>query len=52
MQFAVDKVKATGNNNIWLTERGTMMGYQDITVDYRGIPTMKDIGFPVVLDIP
>ena len=51
MRFAVDKVISTGNKNIWLTERGTMMGYQDIIVDYRSIPTMKEIGYPVVLDI-
>ena len=34
-----------------LTDRGTMFGYQDMVVDYRGIPTMQSFGVPVVLDI-
>ncbi len=51
MRFAVEKVQYTGNNNIWLTERGNMFGYGDLVVDYRNIPTMQSIGFPVVLDI-
>lgn len=50
MQFAVNKVKESGNNNVWLTERGTTFGYQDMVVDYRGIPTMKEFA-PTVLDI-
>ncbi len=51
MRFAVEKVQSTGNNNIWLTERGNMFGYGDLVVDYRNIPTMQSIGFPVILDI-
>ncbi len=51
MRFAVEKVRATGNENIWLTERGSMFGYGDLVVDYRNIPEMKKIGVPVVLDI-
>jgi len=50
MQFAVEKVRAAGNQNVLLTERGTMFGYQDLVVDYRGIPTMQAFGVPVVLD--
>ena len=50
MQFAVNKVKESGNNNVWLTERGTTFGYQDMVVDYRGIPTMKQFA-PTILDI-
>ena len=50
MQFAVEKVRSGGNENILLTERGTMFGYQDLVVDYRGIPTMQAFGVPVVLD--
>ena len=34
-----------------ITDRGTMFGYQDIVVDFRGIPTMKQFGVPVVMDI-
>ena len=41
MQFAVTKVIESGNRNVMLTERGTTFGYQDLVVDYRGIPEMK-----------
>lgn len=50
MQFAVDKIKQSGNENIMLTERGTTFGYQDLIVDYRGIPIMKKMEVPVVMD--
>jgi 2-dehydro-3-deoxyphosphooctonate aldolase (KDO 8-P synthase) len=50
MQFAVNKVKESGNNNVWLTERGTTFGYQDLVIDYRGIPEMQKFA-PTVLDI-
>ena len=50
MKFAVDKIKLAGNNNIMLTERGNTFGYQDIIVDYRGIPEMRSFGVPVVMD--
>ena len=51
MKHAVTKVKESGNNTIMLTDRGTMFGYQDMVVDYRGIPTMQSFGVPIVLDI-
>jgi 2-dehydro-3-deoxyphosphooctonate aldolase (KDO 8-P synthase) len=51
MKFAVDKVKESGNNKIMLTDRGNMFGYQDIVVDFRNIPIMKQIGVPVIMDI-
>ncbi len=51
MQFAVTKVRESGNENIVLTERGTTFGYQDLVVDYRGIPAMRKMNVPVVLDI-
>lgn len=51
MKFAVGKVRDTGNDRILLTERGAMFGYQDLVVDYRGIPEMQALGCPVVLDI-
>jgi 2-dehydro-3-deoxyphosphooctonate aldolase (KDO 8-P synthase) len=51
MKFAVDKVKESGNNNIMLTDRGNMFGYQDIVVDFRNIPIMKQSGVPVIMDI-
>ena len=50
MRFAVDKVKESGNDQIILTERGTTFGYQDLVVDYRGIPKMQEFQVPVVLD--
>jgi 2-dehydro-3-deoxyphosphooctonate aldolase (KDO 8-P synthase) len=51
MIHAVTKVKESGNNTIMLTDRGTMFGYQDMVVDFRGIPTMKKFGVPVIMDI-
>lgn len=50
MHFAAEKVSAKGNNKIMLTDRGAMYGYQDMIVDFRGIPTMKKTGFPVIMD--
>lgn len=50
MRFAVEKVREAGNENIMLTERGTTFGYQDLVVDYRGIPEMQQNDVPVVLD--
>ncbi|NDV64934.1 3-deoxy-8-phosphooctulonate synthase [Bacteroides sp. 224] len=51
MQFAIDKVVEAGNPHVMVTERGTTFGYQDLVVDYRGIPEMKTFGYPVVLDV-
>ena len=51
MQFAADKVVEVGNKNVMLTERGTTFGYQDLVVDYRGIPEMQSFGYPVILDV-
>lgn len=51
MQFAVNKVKESGNNRVWVTDRGNMFGYQDMVVDFRGIPKMKKFGIPVIMDI-
>ncbi len=50
MKFAVDKVKDSGNDKVILTDRGNTFGYQDLIVDYRGIPEMKSFGVPVVMD--
>ena len=51
MRFAADKVVEAGNDQVMLTERGTTFGYQDLIVDYRGIPEMQSFGHPVVLDV-
>jgi 2-dehydro-3-deoxyphosphooctonate aldolase (KDO 8-P synthase) len=50
MKHAVQKVKDAGNDNAWITDRGTMFGYQDMIVDFRGIPTMREFA-PTVLDV-
>lgn len=50
MQHAVKKVTDSGNNQVMVTDRGTMFGYQDMVVDFRGIPTMKQYA-PTVLDV-
>lgn len=50
MKFAVDKVQESGNNKVILTDRGNTFGYQDLIVDFRGIPEMKAFGVPVVMD--
>lgn len=50
MQFAVDKLRKGNNNQIILTDRGTTFGYTDLVVDYRGIPTMRAMDVPVVMD--
>ncbi len=50
MKHAVQKVKDAGNENAWITDRGTMFGYQDMIVDFRGIPTMRAYA-PTVLDV-
>ena len=50
MLFAIQKVKESGNNNVIITERGSAFGYQDLVIDFRGIPKMKSFA-PVVLDI-
>jgi 2-dehydro-3-deoxyphosphooctonate aldolase (KDO 8-P synthase) len=51
MKFAVNKIIDSGNNNVMITDRGSMFGYGDMIVDYRGIPEMQKFGHPVVLDI-
>ena len=50
MQHAVKKVLDCGNQQVTITDRGTMFGYQDMIVDYRGIPTMQQYA-PIILDI-
>ncbi|MEZ5026031.1 MAG: 3-deoxy-8-phosphooctulonate synthase [Chitinophagales bacterium] len=50
MRFAAEKISSTSNKNIWLTERGTQFGYQDLIVDFRNVQLMKQFGFPVIFD--
>jgi len=51
MKFAADKVIQSGNSRVMLTDRGTMFGYYDLVVDYRGVKRMQETGLPVALDI-
>lgn len=50
MKKAAQKTLTAENNNIWLTERGTFFGYNDLVVDFRSLITMKEFGFPVIYD--
>jgi 2-dehydro-3-deoxyphosphooctonate aldolase (KDO 8-P synthase) len=50
MKFAVEKIRKAGNEQVMLTERGNTFGYQDLVVDYRNIPWMKEHGCPVIMD--
>jgi 2-dehydro-3-deoxyphosphooctonate aldolase (KDO 8-P synthase) len=51
MKFAVDKITESGNPNVILTDRGNTFGYQDLIVDFRGIPEMRSMGVPGVMDV-
>ena len=50
MKFAVEKIIEAGNNKVILTDRGNTFGYQDLIVDYRGLPEMQEFNVPVVMD--
>jgi 2-dehydro-3-deoxyphosphooctonate aldolase (KDO 8-P synthase) len=50
MTHAVQKVRECNNEKVMLTERGTTFGYQDLVVDFRGIPVMQSLGVPVIMD--
>lgn len=50
MKYAVEKVKTTGNSNVWLTERGTTFGYNNLIVDMTSFPIMKQNNVPVIID--
>ncbi|MEI6346779.1 MAG: 3-deoxy-8-phosphooctulonate synthase [Bacteroidota bacterium] len=51
MKFAVEKVRAKGNQKVMITERGTTFGYQDLVIDYRGVIEMQKNQCPVILDV-
>jgi 2-dehydro-3-deoxyphosphooctonate aldolase (KDO 8-P synthase) len=50
MRFAVEKVRAEGNDNVLLTERGSTFGYNNLVVDMRSLPVMRQFA-PVVFDV-
>lgn len=47
----IEKFISTGNQNIFVTERGSSFGYNNLVVDFRGLPIMQSFGFPVIFDI-
>jgi 2-dehydro-3-deoxyphosphooctonate aldolase (KDO 8-P synthase) len=51
IRHAVEKVESTGNHRILVTERGTSFGYNNLVVDVRGLAVMREMGYPVVLDV-
>ncbi|MFI5175472.1 MAG: 3-deoxy-8-phosphooctulonate synthase [Terriglobia bacterium] len=51
IRHAVEKVRSTGNEKIIITERGAMFGYNNLVVDMRSFPIMREMGFPVVFDV-
>ncbi len=51
MRFVADKIRDSGNAGVMLTERGSFFGYNDLVVDMRNIPVMKQTGAPVIMDI-
>jgi 2-dehydro-3-deoxyphosphooctonate aldolase (KDO 8-P synthase) len=51
MQFAVEKIRQSGNPHVILTDRGNSFGYSDLVVDFRNLPAMREFGVPVVMDV-
>ncbi len=51
IKYAIDKVKSTGNNKVWITERGSSFGYNNLVVDFRGMRIMKEFNHPVIYDV-
>ncbi len=50
MKNVIAKIENEGNHNIMLTERGTFFGYHNLVIDYRSLPVMRSLGYPVVID--
>jgi 2-dehydro-3-deoxyphosphooctonate aldolase (KDO 8-P synthase) len=50
MRYLAEKVTATGNEQVLLTERGSTFGYRDLVVDMRSLVVMRDLGYPVIFD--
>lgn len=51
LQYAIEKIRSTGNKRILITERGTCFGYNNLVVDFRSFLIMKKFGFPVIFDV-
>jgi 2-dehydro-3-deoxyphosphooctonate aldolase (KDO 8-P synthase) len=50
MKHVIQKIEEQGNYNILLTERGTFFGYHNLVIDFRSLPVMQSLGYPVVID--
>lgn len=50
MKNVIGKIEGEGNENILLTERGTFFGYHNLVVDFRSLPIMRELGYPVMID--
>jgi len=51
VRHAIDKVVSTGNTRVLVTERGTSFGYNNLVVDMRGLPMLRELGYPVIFDV-
>ena len=51
MRHVIDKVLSTGNNDVLITERGTSFGYNNLVVDVRAFPMLRELGYPVIFDV-
>ncbi|PYT03981.1 MAG: 3-deoxy-8-phosphooctulonate synthase [Acidobacteria bacterium] len=51
MKHAIEKATSQGNQRVLITERGTSFGYNNLVVDFRGVPIMRSFGYPVVYDV-
>ncbi|MFA6281304.1 MAG: 3-deoxy-8-phosphooctulonate synthase [Candidatus Omnitrophota bacterium] len=51
MKYIVEKIESCGNKNIIISERGTCFGYNNLIVDFRAFPIMKNLNYPVVFDV-
>jgi 2-dehydro-3-deoxyphosphooctonate aldolase (KDO 8-P synthase) len=51
MKNIIEKFVSTGNRNLLITERGTSFGYNNLVVDFRGLPIMRSFGYPVIFDV-
>ena len=50
MQYAAEKIEASGNKSVILCERGSCFGYRDLVVDFRNLQIMHELGYPVIFD--
>ena len=51
MRHVIDKVTAEGNESVLVTERGVSFGYNNLVVDMRALPMLRELGYPVVFDV-